>query len=684
MLIRDGDDSSDDEEDRVVPSSEITFGNIASTSDENLSMISHMIGLELLHSSSVNKIYYSNKSRILNDCRLLTPESEIEEKVGQTLIDFAESVFKDFYGEFESENIKLIREVIDGILSNKRFIYKKEHREKYKDSFQFKKIEPILFRFYEAIRNFAGKCDQTKDVEQVNCFSAIDLTNKQTIKHVYTQEDKDRIRETLHNKQIVDEKGYIIKYSQAQKPTKQQRENKQKYDHASGLTIIEQIVKDEAKLRNTTHIDNISDSVKTKIAQEKIAEELITESNNPESPLREVVIRESKSSDSKQRKYALVDSTKEPISPLLQQVIKKSPKKLFEKTTILINRYIVIQNLMKIDKTDLYERFYCGFKKQFTLRWERSVLSEQFTLVIKNSNELLAGIRLLNKSQTRLIRQKEQDGDIDFQEIVARGFSFSVGELTAFETQEVTEGNKRSDYFPNFDSYAKIWMKLEKLQKASNDFLKQYKRELITDKHLAKAIRRILNGDKDPLQYDDGKKITLDKNQENPLLKFLVNLTFFLFVTEGARNPASLITTQMVLDLIIQGETWKKALADPDLNGNGGWLPMSMLLAVQSARCLHKEFHRWIPYHYKYEGDEGKKDDGVTQILIKREAFVLRSWAKLQNLDIDTLVEKKSLETLIRAIKEKMRDEWYHSANEPVNRIKIFAQHFFNTEDLIC
>ena len=78
------------------------------------------------------------------------------------------------------------------------------------------------------------------------------------------------------------------------------------------------------------------------------------------------------------------------------------------------------------------------------------------------------------------------------------------------------------------------------------------------------------------------------------LLKLAVAFITLFFGVEGERNPASFITHQMILDLVISGKSWKTVLTNSNIDDGyiGGLAAMTMKDAdvVKSSRRLQGVF----------------------------------------------------------------------------------------------
>lgn len=94
-------------------------------------------------------------------------------------------------------------------------------------------------------------------------------------------------------------------------------------------------------------------------------------------------------------------------------------------------------------------------------------------------------------------------------------------------------------------------------------------------------------------------------------------MTTLLLGTECARNHASYITNQMVLDLIIYHNlSWNECEF---------WFPMSAKGIVPSARMLDRLMSPFLPFPYVYHGPITANHEGAEEIYY-RELRTLGKW----------------------------------------------------------
>jgi len=263
----------------------------------------------------------------------------------------------------------------------------------------------------------------------------------------------------------------------------------------------------------------------------------------------------------------------------------------------------------------------------------RPTLNDSCDLISTSFIEILANIRLTNRSQARKIRNfATEEGNKIHGETFIRNWGFGKKpEKFAIETQEITVNQARNDVIKNSGSYAYVLRDIIKLQVDLQ----------LKDHEVANLLRQLLQGRSvESLKRLDSTPL---RSQEVHR-KILINTTALLFITETARNPASAIANLMILDLIENNKiSWEKAFdcytrtimkkikgvsVEVDVK-DGGMCPMSMDEAVSSARFLHRAYG----VKYKYQGEEGHDAERI-MTLVEREATVVKRWLELQRKNV--------------------------------------------------
>jgi len=289
----------------------------------------------------------------------------------------------------------------------------------------------------------------------------------------------------------------------------------------------------------------------------------------------------------------------------------------------------------------------------------------------RNGFELMANLRLSNKSQRRYIRELgRKSAEIAKPADFVRVWTFGIEEevFGASETEEITVKNlkseakkrklrkekgvefisNRNDFVLNAGSYSEVSDRIEALKQELNLRGEQK----VEDKEVAQWMRQIIRGEGFSNFKDQaGRPITLEDEQSETL----ATITYMLFGCEVARSPAALTSHQLMLDEIIySGETWQEFLnsKEREVKGkterDGGVMPMSMKEAVANARKLHERYDAHMSVVYKYDGDpsESRIDE-----LIKRENELLKRWCTHTGVDsvspiltLTQVIEAKSVE----------------------------------------
>lgn len=142
----------------------------------------------------------------------------------------------------------------------------------------------------------------------------------------------------------------------------------------------------------------------------------------------------------------------------------------------------------------------------------------------------------------------------------------------------------------------------------------------IEDKQIAKWVKNCLKGSS--LEIDG-----LKTDQKEEIKEFIASVTYLLFGTEVARNPASILMHQMMLDLIEGGKnSFKDFFDNAQKEYKGGLMPMSAKGAISAARLANKEFFQHLPYQYQYPGVEGDNDGKSTALVTKTPEFLLAEY----------------------------------------------------------
>ncbi|ABE04529.1 hypothetical protein [Rickettsia bellii] len=281
---------------------------------------------------------------------------------------------------------------------------------------------------------------------------------------------------------------------------------------------------------------------------------------------------------------------------------------------------------------------------------KRGVLPNVYNVSFKDyssSIEFLAYLRLMTKSNIRLIKNFKNNGSIvSDEEILIRVFNY-IDDVSVTERQILYKKSScRADSvdigkIENSTSYTSIIKMISNLKTKLN----------ISDKLLAQGVIDILGKGK-IINSEIIQCISKAENslQQEEIKKFLHSLTYLLFGSEVVRNPASLIIHYMMLELIIEdNKPWENILSKA---------PMTIDGAVQASRWQHSNYENLLKYSY----DKTTPDINTTVLIdfINQEASIFQEWLRLKNISPDnvqsnpvTLLE--ILEGLINACKK-----WYN------------------------
>lgn len=294
----------------------------------------------------------------------------------------------------------------------------------------------------------------------------------------------------------------------------------------------------------------------------------------------------------------------------------------------------------------------------------------------KNAYGFFAGLRLSNRSQTRMIKNL-QDSDFKIDFVATRlwrlinddKISPSVSELQLINTK-----CGREDKVLGLETYTKIHEEVGKLKKIFD----------LTDVIIAESVRQILQGKK-PNFIDDENYQSLSSVNKDQIFQALSSITYLLFGCEVTRNPSMVIVNQMLIDLIIDKVkikdfgiiTWNNALPrkekeeDEDEDEESkitvpGLMPMCPTNAISIARQLNSLYGEYMPHFYKYPGssrpssnkkkieaDPGKYISTIEQ-LIDRESTILCTWLRWKKPDY----KKMSIPLIETTIKSSF-EEWF-------------------------
>jgi hypothetical protein len=332
------------------------------------------------------------------------------------------------------------------------------------------------------------------------------------------------------------------------------------------------------------------------------------------------------------------------------RILKETSKTLFKETIddpeVLAAYFhdIAVSASKGYHSIDLFKGF---IEKIFhnTLMVRKTLPHRFATDTIEDVTDFLAQIRLSNRSKFREVKNiKDSNDRTDFFDKdafarIKRFWKFNDG-VSAEEEQLISSvAFARDAVVIVLEDRAATYEALQKVMKGKIflEFNKKYPEEKIDDKDIARWIRQKINGK--AIDLEDRYSVQMiDSNRIN---QFITEFSYLLFGCEVARNPASLMCHQMILDLIIDGNLkWEDAIAGKLL------MPMAMEKAVLASRAAHQKFSDFMPWPYHYDGDI---DSVKMDVLFAAEKTLFERWLAFKK--ITPIFAKEAL--LVSS------DEWY-------------------------
>lgn len=284
---------------------------------------------------------------------------------------------------------------------------------------------------------------------------------------------------------------------------------------------------------------------------------------------------------------------------------------------------------------------------------ERKHLPNTYSFKSDNPNRFFASLRLARRSRVRKMRQCEADSIYQETSSVAYlNWQFTANH-TVLERQQISPNLGCSDYVDNLGNYSAICELLKKISSSASD--------KVNDGLVAKLIRQTLQG-KNLAEIIE--QIDIDPKIQKRLLEVITNLTYLLFGTEVIRNPASLIIHQMILDLILIGETNFEEMfgyynADQRVYGD---MPMAIEHAVSASRQLNNIYQQYMFFPYEYHGAD---DKGRPEKIYDLEADIIKGWlVVVKGFFVNSDFNNIEVENIIL----EAWDEWFELIPDAVAR----------------
>lgn len=324
----------------------------------------------------------------------------------------------------------------------------------------------------------------------------------------------------------------------------------------------------------------------------------------------------------------------------------------------------------------LFMKEFFDIQKKYYFRLDRVMLPDSSVHNLNNSIQFFSAIRLNMRSQKRKVSQSTEDAVFSSQMPTDSCYSSYFFEKynpkhPGLIRRQITADNKIkvfsfSDIADQLGNYQSIYKEILDLRKMINEtpFLddhelkKRNEQQIFRDSHFAQIIRKMINGDD---INDVLTPLRLIPAHYQALIKLAINFITLFFGIECERNPASFITHQMILDLVIQGMSWKSALAQFNFDDGyvGGLSPMTIkdVAVVKSARSLQAMFEKHTIVPYTYKGQQQKdKDTEMWLLLVSRQFALVNEWLALSNKCFDESTES---DEFIQWVKENF-EIWYH------------------------
>lgn len=284
-----------------------------------------------------------------------------------------------------------------------------------------------------------------------------------------------------------------------------------------------------------------------------------------------------------------------------------------------------------------FQTFLHNHLKRQMKSFHRPVLKNDYSFDSKDHFELLCYIRLLNRSQTRNRRNLQHS--IFKEDMVVRRWRLFDPPVKGADVSEIQRILKtsfgRMDMVLGLGNYENVYSYIEDIKAHYHDNGKD-----ISDDVIAGWFRTILNGCLPDLDVTKENRIEV--------LRKLQAITYLIFGCESARNPATIIISQMILDLIIESPKWNFEEAFR-------CMPMVPEGAVASARALENEYQDNMPYAYSYHG---VSDAAGVSAMVGQEARIVREWIALKGGKPEEISQNHIAQWVLDLIKEQY-ERWF-------------------------
>jgi hypothetical protein len=324
-----------------------------------------------------------------------------------------------------------------------------------------------------------------------------------------------------------------------------------------------------------------------------------------------------------------------------------------------IKKYFVGQ----VESFDIEEEVTSTLKANFYMLEQhtlRETLSSSFSFDSSSHIEYMANIRLNNRSASRTIKNQSEPSLLGStkEELHVRTWSLPISrKYSANERQRLTK-QTRTDYVLIHTQETKYTDILNNIEQIKESLIESVDTDRvimkfchIDDRDIGHWIRDVYNGKK-PSYLNDNFEPPLGPKQKNDITFFLVNITHLLFGTECSRYPGSLISHQMILDLIISG---KQTFQDAFSKTIGETImPMSLPRMTSVSGYLSSIFNKYILHHYDYRASKSDVGTSELQEFAKAEHRLAQKWTDFI-LERDKIGKDTSYQTLVSSEMGK----WY-------------------------
>jgi hypothetical protein len=219
------------------------------------------------------------------------------------------------------------------------------------------------------------------------------------------------------------------------------------------------------------------------------------------------------------------------------------------------------------------------------------------------------------------------------------------------EAQKQSKGGVPWEEVAGVGTYPAISKELEVLAQGSGG---------LSNAQLAQGMQELIQTGKlpDALAAQPGEDLNTRK-QKKKLQKKLTRLTWLMFGTESERNPATIATAPMTLELIAKGKmSWQDAFDSKPMSstdgkyvGGGGAFPMSMKDAVPASRRVDQDAN---PQTFPKRNGEVATAETANE-LKQREIDIVVRWVNeigIQGGEINANDEQAIKQFIVKKVKE--------------------------------